>query len=282
MAIRVLIRGAGEMATGVASALYRAGFQPVLTETAAPRAIRRTVAFAEAVRLGRMQVEGITAVLTAREQLGRAAADSCVQVVVDPACQLRFDFKPDVLVDATMTKQNSGGTRADWAPLVIGLGPGYFAPRDCHVVVETQRGHFLGRFYDRGSAAPDTGVPAELAGHSSRRVVRAPVSGPFEPLVEIGSTVGEGERVARVRGVGVLSRLPGVLRGLMAEGVEVTASEKVGDIEPDGRAEHCRYISDKARHIGAGVLAAILWDRAGRPGPLPGPPAEWNAAAVSS
>lgn len=281
MSTRVLIRGGGEMATGVAAALFRAGIRPVLAEIEAPRAIRRTVSFAEAVRLGRMQVEGITAMLTTRDNLSQAQAGSCVPVVVDPTCELRFVYHPEVLVDATMSKRNAGGTRADWAPLVIGLGPGFSAPQDCHVVVETQRGHFLGRFYDRGGAAPDTGVPAELAGFSARRVVRSPVAGTIEPLVEIGTAVREGERLARVRGVGVPAPISGQLRGLMSAGVMVSEGEKVGDIDPSGRSENCSYISDKARHIGLGVLAAILWDRAGRPGPLPAPPLEWNASPVS-
>jgi len=281
MSTRVLIRGGGEMATGVAAALFRAGIRPVMTEIAAPRAIRRTVSFAEAVRLGRMQVEGITAIATTREKLIQALDGSGVPVVVDPGCELRFDYKPDVLVDATMSKRNAGVTRADWARLVIGLGPGFTARQDCHVVVETQRGHFLGRFYDRGAAAADTGVPVELAGFAARRIVRSPVAGLLEPLVEIGATVHEGERLAKVRGVGVPSPMPGLVRGLMSAGVEVSEGEKIGDIDPVGNPETCSYISDKARLIGAGVLAAILWDQSGRPGPLPAPPLEWNAAPVS-
>lgn len=272
MALKVLIRGGGEMATGVAAALFRAGFQVVITEIESPRAIRRTVAFAEAARQGSISVEGITAVLTSSDRSREVHDRSRVPVVIDPDATLRHEFKPDVLVDGIMSKRNAGRTSALWAPLVIGLGPGFVAPEDCQVVVETQRGHFLGRYYDRGSAANDTGIPAEMGGFSTRRIVRAPVSGRIVPRADIGDLVGEGDTIAEIGDTEVPAPLSGLLRGILAGGLDVTQGEKIGDVDPRGRPEHCRYISDKARQIGSAVLAAILWEKAGQPGPLPEPP----------
>ena len=262
------------MATGVAAVLFRAGFQVVLTETETPRAIRRTVAFGEAVRQGSVQVEGITAELATSDGVHAVQSRSHIPVVVDPEATVRLAFEPDVLVDGIMSKCNAGGTSANWAPLVIGLGPGFEAPSDCHAVVETQRGHYLGRFYDRGCAARDSGMPAEVGGFSARRIVRSPASGRLDPVLEIGALVKEGDLLAYVAGARVLAPLAGLVRGLLACDLDVSEGEKIGDVDPQGRLEQCHFISDKARLIGSGVLAAILWHQAGRPGPLPSPPLE--------
>jgi xanthine dehydrogenase accessory factor len=268
----VLIRGGGEMATGVAATLYRAGMRVVVTEVAQPRAIRRTVAYAEAVPRGRVRVESIEARCVTADEVGDCWREDVIPVVIDPGASIRQILEIDVLVDALVSKTNAGGTGTDWAPLVIGLGPGFVAGQDCHLVIETQRGHFLGRVYDRGSAEPDTGVPGELGGHSVRRVLRSPAAGVLATHKEIGATITEGEIVASVDGAELKAPLGGVLRGLIADGTTVAAGDKVGDIDPRGRPEYCHFISDKARHIGQSVLAAILWHRAGRPAPLPVPP----------
>jgi xanthine dehydrogenase accessory factor len=157
---------------------------------------------------------------------------------------------------------------------VIGLGPGFQAGVDCHLVVETLRGHFLGRFYSGGSAARNTGVPGELGGHTELRVIRAPADGLFVPGAQIGDPLFQGQHTGDVSGVEVTSPLAGVLRGLLHPGLTVRTGEKIGDVDPRGRPEYCQFISDKARQVGAGVLAATLWHQAGRPGPdLPALPA---------
>jgi xanthine dehydrogenase accessory factor len=254
--------------------LYRAGFQIVISEIAQPRAIRRTVAFAEAVYQRSQVVEELTAIRCDVSEVDSVWQDGNIPVVVDPQAQLREALKPDALVDAILSKSNVGGTRLDWAPLVIGLGPGFKAGVDCHLVVETLRGHFLGRFYSQGSAALNTGVPGELGGQTELRVIRAPAEGPFVSDATIGSQVSQGQPVGEIGGVPVPAPLTGVLRGLLAPGLAVRSGEKIGDVDPRGRPEYCRYISDKARQVGAGVLAAILWHQSGRSGPdLPPPPA---------
>jgi xanthine dehydrogenase accessory factor len=266
---KVLIRGGGEMATGVASVLHRAGFAVAMTECARPRAIRRSVAFAEAVVSGRTTVEEITACVTDASGVEAAWARGEVPVVVDPDLGLRAAIDFAILVDAILSKSNAGRTDRNLAPLVIGLGPGFVAPENCHLVVETNRGHHLGRFYDRGPAEPNTGSPGELGGQTAARVLRAPAAGPLEPGAAIGEHVQEGQVLATVSGKPVTAPFTGVLRGLMAAGTEVAAGEKIGDVDPRDRPEFCRLISDKARLIGLGVLSAILWWENGRLLPLP-------------
>jgi len=218
-------------------------------------------------------VEELTAVLCDHSEVDSVWQDGNIPVVVDPQAQLRAALQPDILVDAILSKANTCGTGLEWAPLVIGLGPGFQAGVDCHLVVETLRGHFLGRFYSRGSAAPNTGVPGELGGQAELRVIRAPSDGLFVSTVEIGDQVSGGQQVGEINGVTVPAPLTGVLRGILARGLTVKAGEKIGDVDPRGRAEYCQYISDKARQVGAGALAAILWHQSGRPGPdLPAPP----------
>jgi len=268
----VLIRGGGEMATGVAHVLHLTGMRVAITEIARPRAIRRLVAFAEAIPAGRTLIENITAEHVEADAVEAAWATGTIPVLVDPGADLRHRFDFPVIVDAIMSKRNRGGTEIGWAPLVIGLGPGFEARRNCHLVVETFRGHELGRFYDWGCTRPDTGTPGELGGESERRVLRAPVSGIADPAVAIGETVRAGSAVVTVGAETVVSKLSGVVRGVIGPGVEVAAGEKIADIDPRGEAAYCTRISDKARLIGAGVLTAIRWWEGGRRVPLPGNP----------
>jgi len=265
----VLIRGGGEMATGVASVLHRAGFAVAVTERAHPRAIRRTVAFAQAVFSGQVEVEQIRARAVEPGEVLAAWSGGEIPVVVDPKAVLRKTIDFGVVVDALLSKSNAGGTALDWAPLVIGLGPGFLAGRDCHLVVETNRGHNLGRHYDRGAAEPDTGTPGDLGGQTRSRILHAPADGTVQPVAEIGALVQIGDPLATVAGRVVAAPFAGVLRGIMALGTEVARGEKIGDVDPRGRPEFCRLISEKARMIGLGVLAAMLWWDAGRPLPLP-------------
>jgi xanthine dehydrogenase accessory factor len=256
--IAVLVRGGGEMATGVVHRLARSGFRVCITEILAPLAVRREVAFCEAVFDGQKEVEGIITRRVADEKEARWAWDKgMIPLLVDPECKIREAVKPQVLVDAIMAKKNLGTCRGD-APLVIGLGPGFHAGKDVHLVVETNRGHNLGRVIEEGEAEPDTGVPGEIGGYSRERVLRAPGSGRFFGNKKIGDPVRKGEVIARVEGALVEAGIDGVLRGILRDGHSVHQGMKVGDIDPREIRAHCFTISDKARAIGGGVLEAVL------------------------
>jgi xanthine dehydrogenase accessory factor len=256
---RVLIKGAGDLATGVAWRLWRAGFPVVMTELAQPLALRRCVAFAEAVYAGEATVEGIKARrVQDPSAVSEAWAQGVIPVVVNVEISLYEHIKPEVMVDATMAKQNRG-TRLDEAPLVIGLGPGYTAGVDVHVVIETNRGHYLGRALWNGSAQADTGTPGIIAGVQRERVVRAPVPGVFTGSRQIGDQVVIGDVLGRVGETPVLAPLSGVVRGLIHDGVRVDQGLKIGDIDPRGEVNYCYTISEKSLAIGGGVLEAILF-----------------------
>lgn len=257
--ILVVIKGGGDLATGVAHRLHRAGMQVVVTELAQPTVIRRAVAVASAVYEGQVEVEGMVARLVASDDEIRAAlALGQVPVVIDPQGEVITRLRPTVVVDAIMAKRNTG-TRITDAPIVIGLGPGFTAGVDVHAVIETNRGHNLGRVILSGSAEPNTGIPGPTMGYTIERVLRAPCEGLFKGERRIGDPVEAGEVVASVAGQPVVANISGVLRGLLADGVLVRAGMKVGDVDPRGVREHCFTISDKARAIGGGVLEAILY-----------------------
>ncbi len=256
--IPVLVRGGGDLASGVIYRLYRAGFPVLVTEIETPLAVRRTVAYAEAVYQGEVQVEGITARHVHSVDEVQAAWDQgIVPVIVDPDARVREALPFVVVVDAIMAKKNTGTHITD-APLVVALGPGFTAGVDCHAVVETMRGHFLGRVYWSGSALPDTGTPGKVMGYDRERVLRAPRAGHVEPLVAIGDRVEEGQVVCRVDGEPVRAPFPGVLRGLVHPRVAVHPGMKIGDVDPRAKREHCFTISDKALAVGGGVLEAVL------------------------
>lgn len=254
----VIIRGGGDLATGIAHRLYQAGYQLLITEQEQPSVIRRTVSFANAVYEGSMTVEGVTArrvnSLWEAETLWKK---NLIPVMVTEAADLCRKLKSDVLVDATMAKKNTGIGR-ELAPIVIGIGPGFEAGKDVDAVVESQRGHQLGRVLYLGKAQPNTGIPGSIAGMSIERLLRAPVAGIFKGEADIGDVVKAGQRVASVNGKPVVSKIDGLLRGLLADGLSVADGHKVGDVDPRFDPELCGLISDKARAIGGGVLEAIL------------------------
>ena len=161
-------------------------------------------------------------------------------------------------MDAILAKKNLGTAITD-APIVLALGPGFTAGVDCHGVVETKRGHDLGRLILEGSAIPNTGVPGDIGGYTEERIIRAPADGMFEPLAAIGDRVEEGAPVARVAGSVVCARLTGVVRGMLPAGLAVKQGMKAGDIDPRCEARHCFTVSDKARAIGGGVLEGLLY-----------------------
>ncbi|OUP08706.1 selenium-dependent molybdenum cofactor biosynthesis protein YqeB [Collinsella sp. An2] len=254
----VVVRGAGDLATGIAVRLHAAGCRVVMCDIARPTTVRRTVAFSEAIRLGTMEVEGVRARFAADVDKARAIlAKGEIAVLVDPDAACVSKLSPDALVDAILAKRNLGTHITD-APAVVGVGPGFTAGLDCHAVVETKRGHYLGRVIWEGSAIPNTGVPGIIAGHGADRVLRAPAEGRFEPVREIGDVVHAGDVAATVAGIPMTCTIDGVLRGLLAPGVSVTPGMKAGDIDPRGVVEHCFSVSDKARAVGGGVLEAVL------------------------
>ena len=253
---RALIKGAGDLASGVALRLSRSGFAVVMTDVARPTAVRRTVAFAEAVYEGRTVVEGVEGINVddpgAIEAVLRQGA---IPVVVDPEGVALREVRPSLLVDAIMAKRDLG-TRISDAPAVVALGPGFRAGRDAHAVIETKRGHTLGRVITVGEALPDTGIPGQVGGHAEERLLRAPAAGVFRSDLQIGDRVAAGQIVGHVGDVPVCSRLDGVLRGLLHPGLDVTPGLKLGDVDPRAAREHCFTVSDKALAVAGGVLEA--------------------------
>lgn len=255
---KVLIKGGGDLATGVAHRLHRAGFDVIILELPQPLVVRRTVAFAGAVYDGAATVEEVTARLCDKvEDAGRLLDRREIPVMVDPRAELVKQLRPEIIVDAIMAKRNTG-TRSDDATLVIGLGPGFTAGKDVHAVVETRRGHDLGRVIYGGEAEANTGVPGEIGGAGRDRVLRASAGGRFKPLKQLGDMVEPGETVAYAGDGPVVAAIGGLLRGLLYPGLHVTAGMKVGDIDPRGASVDLHTISDKARAVGGGVLEAIL------------------------
>jgi xanthine dehydrogenase accessory factor len=258
----VVIKGAGDLASGVAHRLFRSGFAVIMTELPEPTVIRRPVAYAAAVFDGRTTVEGVAAVLTEPAAAAAVAARGLIAVVVDPAAAVVGLHRPWAVVDAIVAKRNTGTTLRD-APVVVALGPGFAAGRDVRYVVETARGHYLGRVIETGEALPDTGVPGIIGGYGAERLLRSPAAGVFAAARAIGDRLAPGEIVGHVAGQPVSARVGGVLRGLIHDGLTVAAGRKIGDIDPRGEREYCFTISDKARAIGGGVLEALLAARAG-------------------
>jgi xanthine dehydrogenase accessory factor len=259
--MRVVVKGGGDLGSGVAWRLHRCGFRVLVTETAEPTVIRRAVAFASAVYDDAITVEGVTARLVAGDDgVFEAWASGVVPVLVDPQAAVVERLRPEAVVDAIMAKRNLGTHPMD-APIVVALGPGFTAGRDCHAVVETNRGHDLGRVILEGSAEPNTGVPGTVGGESGRRVLRAPQPGILRAARAIGDRVGEGEPVVYVDSEPVRARLDGVVRGLLQDGLAVREGMKVGDVDPRGVVSHCFTISDKALAVAGGVVEAILYLR---------------------
>lgn len=254
----VVIRGAGDIASGIALRLKRSHILVVMTDIEAPTAIRRTVCFSQAVPLGRCMVEDVTAerVDTPMEAL-EILRQGNIPVLIDPKGTVYPALHPDAVVDAILAKKNLGTKLTD-APVVVGVGPGFTAGEDCHAVVETMRGHTLGRVIYRGSALPNTGIPGLIGGHSGDRVLRAPADGIFRQILDIGDRVQEGDIAATVNGESMRCTLTGVLRGILIDGTPVFKGMKAGDVDPRNEKGNCFTASDKALAVGGGVLEAVL------------------------
>ncbi|MEM5780155.1 MAG: selenium-dependent molybdenum cofactor biosynthesis protein YqeB [Lawsonibacter sp.] len=260
----VVIKGAGDLATGIACCLHRCGFKLIMTETALPTTVRCTVAFSQAVYQGGAEVEGVQARLAASPEEALALTrKGLVAVLIDPEAKVVETLRPDALVDAILAKQNLW-TRLSDAPCVVGVGPGFTPGMDCHAAVETQRGHDLGRVLWDRPPAPDTGIPGDIGGYTVERLLRAPAEGVFTPAARIGDLVEAGQPVGYVDGRPMQTQISGVLRGLLPEGTPVCLGMKAGDVDPRCRSEHCFTVSDKARAVAGGVLEAILAQRCGK------------------
>jgi xanthine dehydrogenase accessory factor len=254
----VLIKGGGEVASGTAHMLHRSHLRVCLTEIGSPLAVSRGTAFCEAVFDGEKTIEGVTAELvpTSVDEIHRVWQEGNIAIVVDPETSIRERLRPDVLVDATMAKRNTGIKLGD-APLVIGLGPGFYAGRDVHIVVETNHSSNLGRVILEGEAEENTGIPVAIGGLTRERVVWAPQSGIFVTDMEIGDPVVAGQIVGWVGDQPVEAPLSGMLRGLMRNAVKVPKGAKLLEVDPVHDKDICDLITDKMRIIGVGVLEAI-------------------------
>jgi xanthine dehydrogenase accessory factor len=253
-----MVRGAGDLGSSVAVCLHSVGFRVVMTETRQPLAVRRAVCFSDAVYDGTAEVEGVQAIhASTPAQIAATLNAGAIAIVIDPGAHTAVELKPLVLVDAIMAKRNLGTRRSD-APAVIALGPGFCAGDDAHVVIETQRGHNLGRIIWKGAAESDTGIPGAVLGHSCDRVLRAPGDGVVQWHARIGDLVEGGDLLAHVGEQIVRAPFAGALRGAIRDGLHVPAGLKIGDVDPRGDSAACFTISDKARAIAGSTLQAAL------------------------
>ena len=262
----IIVRGGGDLATGTIYKLYKSGFSVLVLEIAKPSAIRRNVAFSEAVYQGTQQVEDVTCILAkSLDEAKTLLKEGKLVILVDPEGLSIKELKPFAVVDGILAKKNLG-TNKDMAPVTVALGPGFIAGKDVDAVIETKRGHNLGRVLLHGSAAPNTGVPGIINGYGKESVIHSPADGILKNIAKITDTVSKDETIAIVETkngpVPVKASLDGLLRGLIRNGYPVTKGFKIADIDP--RAEeynNCFTISDKARCIAGGVLEAVLFLR---------------------
>ena len=256
--MRVLIRGAGDLASGIALRLFHAKMEVVMTDLPRPTAIRRTVCFSQAILFGTMTVEDVTAVFAETSEAAVSILkEKKIPVLADPEAACIAALRPDAVVDAILAKRNLG-TKITDAPCVIGVGPGFTAGVDCHACVETMRGHTLGRVITEGSPIPNTNIPGLIGGFTGERVLRAPADGIFRQRLEIGDMVEQNEIAGFVGTEPMRCQISGVLRGLLADGTPVHKGMKAGDVDPRGEVSYCQLVSAKALAIGGGVLEAIL------------------------
>lgn len=263
----VIVRGAGDLATGVVYSLYKAHFKVIILETQHPSAIRRKVALSEAVYDGKTKVEDIEAVLVKNyeEALNIIANKDYkeIPILIDPNCEILNHIKPTFLIDAIIAKKNIG-TNKSMAKYTIALGPGFTAGKDCDIVIETMRGHNLGRMYLEGEAIPNTGIPGNIGGKEAERVIHASSDGIIENIKNIGDFVREKEVIAYINNdnkkIEVIAPFEGLLRGIIRDGFKVRNGLKIADIDPrKSEYDNCFTISDKARNLGGAVLTAMMY-----------------------
>lgn len=257
----ILIKGGGEVASGIAHKLHRSHFKICLTEIPGALAVSRGTAFSEAVFDGTKTIEGITAELVkpTLKDIKIAWRRNHIALIIDPETAIREVLKPDVLIDGTMTKRNTT-TKITAAPLVIGLGTGFRAGKDVHIVIETLQGPYLGQIIMKGKAKENTGEPVYIAGLGKERVVWAPEAGIFRTIKEIGQSVQAGEEVGKIGKIPLIAPMDGMLRGLIRNGVRVRQGDKLIEVDPVNDSSICFLIRDKMRTIAGGVLEAIMME----------------------
>ena len=258
----VIVRGGGDLASGTIQKLHRSGFKVLVLEVAKPTCIRRNVSFSEAIYEKEVEIEGIKAIhVGSLSEIENAWSNKKIPVIVDEEGKSIKEIKPKIVVDAIIAKKNMGTTR-DMADITIALGPGFTAGEDVDVVIETSRGHNLGRLIFNGQALKNTGIPGNIMGFSKERVIYSPCQGIMRNILGIGAIVTEDEVIAYVGDTEVKATITGILRGILRNGSTVTKGFKIADIDPRlSEKINCYTISDKARSIAGGVLEAILYLR---------------------
>lgn len=258
--MKVVIRGGGDLATGVAEVLYQSGFKILILDIEKPSSIRRSVCFSEAIYDGVTKVENIICKKVENENdIEKCWNEKIIPIMVDEKGEIIKKIKPNVVVDSIIAKKNLGTTK-EMAPITIALGDGFEAGKDVDIVVETMRGHNLGRVITSGRAMKNTGIPGEIKGVSKDRVIYSLANGIFSSVKKIGDTVQKDEIIGYVGDVEIRGKISGVLRGIIREGYEVTENMKIGDIDPRiEEKNNCFTISDKARSLGGAVLRAIMF-----------------------
>jgi xanthine dehydrogenase accessory factor len=254
----VVVRGGGDIASGTIHKLARCGFQVIVLETSQPTVIRRTVSFANAIYEKQFTIEGIKAIKTdSVEDAMNILHNGYIPVLIDETGKSIEKIQPKIVIDAILAKKNLG-TNIEMANIVIGLGPGFIAGMDVHAVIETNRGHNLGKVILEGKSHPNTGIPGNIQGYTSERVIRSTTSGIVNTKAHIGDIVNKNQCIGYINDTPILATIDGVLRGFIHSGIYVIKDFKIGDIDPRGEIDNCNTISDKARAIGGGVLEAIL------------------------
>lgn len=253
----VLVRGGGDIASGIIYRLRRAGFTVVVSEIAIPTMIRREVSYGNAVHRGEMILERFVSRVVPLRKVGSTLAEGIIPVVVEPYKTVLETVQPTIIVDAILAKENKGTNMAQ-ADFVIGVGPGFTAKKDVHAVIESNRGHYLGRVIYEGAAEPNTGIPGNVGGFTYERVIYAPADGLFIAKRHIGEEVQKGEIIGYVENEPVVTKIKGYLRGILANGLMVTKGFKVADVDARCEEDHCFSISDKALAVAGGVMEAIL------------------------
>jgi len=259
----VVVRGGGDIASGVIQKLHRTGFKVLVLENANPTSIRRTVCFSEAIHYNKITLENIVAVFCNNtDEINKAWNKNQVPVVIDPQCKYVNEFKPLIVVDAIIAKINTGMNK-NLAPVTVAVGPGFIAGKDVDVVIESNRGHNLGKLIFEGMAEPNTKVPGKIEGFTFERVLYSPCEGLFKTQHSIGDIVKKGQIIATVNEENVVSKIDGLLRGILRDNTYVPANFKIGDVDPRiNQINNCYTISDKARSIGGAVLEAVLIEKA--------------------
>lgn len=256
---KVIIKGGGDLASAVAYRLHQSGFPVIITETSHPKMVRRAVSFGNSIYEKTWTVEGVTSdYVDSVEQVEEILSKGHIPVLIDPECKVLEQLNPTVLVDATLAKRNIKTSIKD-APIVIGLGPGFTAQENAHVVIETQRGHDLGKVILNGAAIPNTSIPGNIEGYTHERVFRAPNAGLLKTKVDIGDMVEKDDILCFVDETPVRAKISGVVRGMIHSDLMVKDGQKLGDVDPRKNERYCYTISDKGRAIAGGVLETILY-----------------------